>query len=271
MKTFFIILAILILLIVLIWLGLQIQPRPFAAYVAPTQDLQTVPLPDDLPAPVDLFYRQLYGDSIPLIESAVISGTGRLRINGITLPARFRFTHISGQDYRHYIETTIYGLPFLKVNEHFLNGKARLELPFGISEGPKIDQGANLALWAEVIWMPCVWVNDPRVHWEALDDSSATLVVPFLDSQERFTVTFDAQTGLLKTMQSQRYKAADSTTKTLWINEVVDWQPIDDQLQPIQSTVTWQDEGTPWAHFITLEVVYNSDVGTTIQNSGVEY
>ena len=270
MKPFLIVLAILILIIVLIWLGLQIQPRPFTAYIAPTQDVQSVPLPDDLPAPVERFYRQLYGDRIPLIESAVISGIGRLRINGITLPARFRFTHISGQDYRHYIETTIYGLPLLKVNEHFLNGKARLELPFGISEGPKIDQGANLALWAEAIWMPSVWVSDPRVQWEAVSDSSATLVVPFQDAQERFTVTFDAQTGLLKSMQSMRYKGEESSEKTLWINEVGEWQTLDDYTQPIQSSVTWQDEGTPWARFSTLEVVYNSDVSTTIQNSGIE-
>jgi hypothetical protein len=270
MKPFLIVLAILILIIVLIWLGLQIQPRPFTAYVAPTQDVQSVPLPDDLPAPVERFYRQLYGDRIPLIESAVISGIGRLRINGITLPARFRFTHISGQDYRHYIETTIYGLPLLKVNEHFLNGKARLELPFGISEGPKIDQGANLALWAEAIWMPSVWVSDPRVQWEAVSDSSATLVVPFQDAQERFTVTFDAQTGLLKSMQSMRYKGEESSEKTLWINEVGEWQTLADYTQPIQSSVTWQDEGTPWARFSTLEVVYNSDVSTTIQNSGIE-
>ncbi len=277
MKPLFVVLAILIVLAVIIWLGLQMMPEPFPSYTATATPLQTIPLPDGLPAPVERFYRQLYGDAIPVIDSAVISGTGRLRINGITLPARFRFTHISGQDYRHYIETTIFGLPLLKVNEHFLNGTARLELPFGISEGANVDQGANLALWAEAIWMPSLWLTDARVSWEALDENSATLIVPFNNEPgastvevERFTVSFDPKTGLLQSMQSMRYKAADSTSKTLWINEVLEWQTLGDSLQPVQSAVTWQDEGTPWARFTTLEVVYNTDVSSYVQNSGIE-
>ena len=277
MKPLFVVLAILIVLAVIIWLGLQMMPEPFPSYTATATPLQTIPLPDGLPAPVERFYRQLYGDTIPIIDSAVISGTGRLRINGITLPARFRFTHISGQDYRHYIETTIFGLPLLKVNEHFLNGTARLELPFGFSEGANVDQGANLALWAEAIWMPSLWLSDARVSWEALDENSATLIVPFKDESdqstaevERFTVSFDPETGLLQSMQSMRYKGADSTSKTLWINEVLEWQTLGDSLQPVQSAVTWQDEGTPWARFTTLEVVYNTDVSSYVQNSGIE-
>jgi hypothetical protein len=270
MKPFLIILAILILIFLLIWLGLQIQPRPFDTFTAPTQDLQTIPLPDDLPAPVARFYAQLYGDTIPVIDSAVISGTGRMRINGITLPARFRFTHISGQAYRHYIETTLFGLPLLKVNEHFLNHTARLELPFGTSEGPKIDQGANLALWAEAIWMPSIWITDPQVSWEAIDNSSAALIVPFQNTEERFRVTFDPTSGLLATMQSMRYKGEESSEKTLWINEVVAWQTLGDYTQPVQSSVTWQDEGTPWARFTTLEVVYNADVSSYIHKSGFD-
>lgn len=57
-----------------------------------------------------------------------------MRFKGITLPARLRFTHKAGESYRHYIEATFWGLPVLKVNEHFLKGKSRLALPFGVIE-----------------------------------------------------------------------------------------------------------------------------------------
>ena len=38
------------LLVVLSWLGLKVQPKPFPAYPEQTATLNTVPLPTDLPA-----------------------------------------------------------------------------------------------------------------------------------------------------------------------------------------------------------------------------
>ena len=95
-------------LLALGWLGLQVKPAPFPAVSGPSAAPETIPLPPGLPAPVERFYRLTYGERVPLITSAIITGRATIRPipGGPTLPARFRFIHQAGHNYRHYIEAT---------------------------------------------------------------------------------------------------------------------------------------------------------------------
>lgn len=252
----------LVVLVVLGWLGLKIKPKSFDAYPSQPPDLESIPLPEELPAPVDRFYRAVYGDRIPVIESAVISGLAQMRLLGITFPGRFRFTHIAGQDYRHYIEATLFGLPIMKVHEYYLDGKSRVELPFGVVEGESnIDQAANLGLWAEsLVWLPAILITDPRVSWESIDDNTALVRVPFGEVEETFVARFDPQTGMLRFLEVMRYKEAADERKTLWINQARQWCDIAGHTVTAICTTSWIDEGTPWAVWVLEEVVYNADV-----------
>jgi hypothetical protein len=78
----------LLVLVALGWAGLQVPPAPFPPVAEAPGEVATVPLPEGLPAPVARFYREAYSGELPVYDSVVLAGRARLRIMGVTLPAR---------------------------------------------------------------------------------------------------------------------------------------------------------------------------------------
>ena len=132
MKILIIIVIVLAALTFLGWLGLQVRPAPFPAYAGAPGTVKTVPLPAGLPAPVERYFRAVYGSQIPALDTVVITGRGTMKpAFNIALPVRFLIVHIAGRDYRHYFEATWFGLPILKVNEGYIDGESFFESPMG--------------------------------------------------------------------------------------------------------------------------------------------
>lgn len=264
MKPFLIFSFIDIALFLIGWLGLQIKPKSFTQPALAQGETKTIPLPAGLPAPVERFYRAVYGNQIPVIESVVITGCGRMRPFGVWMPARFVIVHRAGYDYRHYFEVTFFGAPFLKINEGIIDGQSFFESPMGTYyDDPNTNQAANLAVWAEAGWFPAVWITDPRARWQAVDEHTAILFVPYEDNEESFVVRFNPQTGLIDLMEAMRYKAKADASKVLWLTNETQTPG-----QPRVSYATWLDDGKPWAALTLEEIHFNLDVSTYLRTRG---
>lgn len=271
MKIMLIIAAVIAGLGLLACLGLSLRPAPFPPYAERTPALRTVPLPAGLPKPVDRFYRKVYGEAVPVIESVVIHGRATIRpVMRIPLPARFVFIHDAGKAYRHYFEATFFTVPILKVNEGIADGKSFFEAPVGnYHDDPNTNQGANLALWAEAAWFPAIFITDARVRWAPVDDVTALLFVPYEGSMETFVVRFDPETALIDTMEAMRFREPADKAKILWItkNERGGGTIPGTPLSAVGSA-TWLDQGKPWATFRLEDVVYNVDASTYVRGRG---
>ncbi len=262
------IINIVILLLLFVVFGFRQPPAPFPPYTGVSSPVTTAPIPDGLPAPVERYLRLTYGDAVPVYTSAVVSGRGTLRFMGLTMPARLRFTHESGKNYRHYIENTFFGIPIFKVNERYLDGHTLFELPFGVEEDkPGTDSAANQGLWAETVFYPAYLITDPRLRWQAVDEDTARLFVPFKDGEQEFTVEFDQQSGMMTHIETLRYRDEKSGFLRWWGDNIYG---LDQNGDPVLEgfSVTWEDEGTPWLVVKLEDTIFNTDVSQYIRQKG---
>ncbi len=245
------------------------MPEAFGTFEADPPPMQHAPIPAGLPEPVARYLEVVVGDQLPLTASAVVTGRMTMRIVGPPLPGRFRFSHIAGQGYRHYMEVTPFGRRVATGEEWYLDGHARLDLPMGLVEDePKIDRAANLSMWAEYVWLPSALV-DPRVTWEPIDVVSARMVVPQASGPDSLVAWFDQDTGLIDRFEAMRWRDASDAEPIRWVIRNHAWTRIDGIGVPAVSSVQWADQAHPWLRLSIDDVVWNADLTDYLPGSGV--
>lgn len=262
--------AVLVVLVALAWLGLQVPAAAWPTAALPPAPA-TVSIPAGLPAPVERYARAVYGDELPVIDTAVVYGRARLAPTGMYLPSRFRFYYDrASASHYHHIEVLWYRLPLLRIHERNREGVGILDLgPLGrVEDAPNTNIAGQQGFWAEVLaWVPAMALNDSRITWEAVDDNTARAILPGLGERFAFTVRFDAETGLLTELEAARYQSEDGNTLTRWTNRTVAWADLNGVMVPVESETQWADD-EPWAYWAIDQVVVNADVTARFEQFG---
>lgn len=254
------------------WTGLQVKANRFPAYPRESRSLGSVELPADLPEPVARHARAVFGESIPVVESAVVIGRATLRFNGLSLPARFKIYYDAERGYYHYIQATWFGHPVLTVHERFLDGHTILDIPGQFVENdPATDAAANQGFWAEVfVWAPSIFFTDERIQWESIDAHTVRVLIPNAADEEAFVLRFDPASGLMTELSTQRYQGYQDETRLPWTNRVLAWREINGVQVAIKAETQWSDD-QPWASWEIEQVILNVDVSDRMNQFGGDY
>ncbi len=247
------------------WLGLQIPPHTLPPATDAAQDLGTVTIPTDLPAPLRRYFTVAFGNEVPRVASMVTWGRARARF-GLWMPLRFQLYHRPGQAFLRKMEVTWFGLPVLHALDQYLNSEGATGPVNNLETGPKVNQGANLILWAEATFYPSILLTDPRLRWESIDETSARLIYPFDGKDEELIFYFDPDTGLPTRTWGLRYQGA-SGEKVPWFAEILSWQTVDGRQLPRRVAVTWEADGAPWSYWDFEGVRWNVDVSQQLPSA----
>jgi hypothetical protein len=265
-----VLIGIVAVLLIIGWLGFQIEPESFSPHPEKTKDIVSVEVPPDIPEPVKRYYEAAAGSLIPEVRSAVVWGKAKLRINGIWMPVRFKAYYLPGQAFLRNLEVTWFGKTILKVSDSYMNGEGvmKIEGLLNMNEtGEKIDQGQNLAMWGEVVFTPSLAITDTRARWEAVDDETVRLVIPYGVQNDSLLYKFDKKTGLISYVSAQRYRGQDDK-KTPWRIELTEWKNFHSVKIPVRFAVIWEEEGSPWSYWTVEGVEYNVDIGDNLSVGG---
>lgn len=249
------------------WLGLQVEPAPPPPHPEGRPERDPAALPPGLPDPVRRYYRATAGEEVPTTGSAVVWGRGEFSLNGLWFPARFEaYYDVPRRAFRRDMELTWFGWPVFRGRDTFVGGEGAMEITglFGLLrltyKGESFDQGANLAMWGELLgYAPSALLLDPRVRWEPIDAHTARLVVPLGEGEDSLRVEFDPETGLMTRMGGMRYRGEEAE-KTPWRGEASRWKTERGREVPHRLTATWEDQGRPYVVLDLEGVAYDADV-----------
>jgi hypothetical protein len=108
------------------------------------------------------------------------------------------------------------------------------------------------------------------VRWEAIDALTARLVVPFGARQDSIILAYGGPTGLIRSMESLRFRAPRDRQQLVERFEPPDWRTFRGLRIPSSGALTWLDQGRPWLVLDLEEVAYNVDVAEDLRPCGAE-
>jgi hypothetical protein len=221
----------------------------------------TRPAPE-LPAPVRRFEVAFGNESAREIATLAMEGRGRVHIGRLPwMPIDVRMYHRLGHDYVGLIRVRPARVTLVSVVDAYVDGQGITKIGPAASIGPEIDQGAFLGMWAAAIAYPSTWV---RVRWEAVDDTTARVHLPFKDGGESAIVRYDPATGNPLRFEADRHRVAGGP-KIRWYGDSAEWSSFDGVPAPRSVTAWWSDQPAPWFEMTVETVRADVDVDEAIE------
>lgn len=216
---------------------------------------------ENLPLPIQRYFRAVLKDGQPVIAAVRVSHEGQFNMgeteqkwNPFT-STQVVMTRRPGFDWDGRIRMAP-GL-YVLVHDAYIAGEGILHAElFGlvtladIRGTPEAAQGELLRFFAEAAWYPTALLPSQGVRWEAIDDSSAKATLQDGSNTVSLEFRFDAE-GLISTVHAAvRYRTVNGTpVATPWQGKFWAYEVRDSMRIPLEGEVAWQLPEGPWPYW----------------------
>jgi len=209
---------------------------------------------DDLPAPVARYLRVALADGQPLIRTARMRQSGRLRT--ATDSARwmsFRAQHLAVPPAIGFVWDATAQMPLglhVRVLDSYVGsvGGGRISvlsaLPVATADrAPELDSGALHRYLAEAVWYPSALLPESGVIWSAVDDRSATATLGDGPTSVSLEFSFNDENEVIAIYTPGRFGRFDGAYRQAgWEGHFSGYMERAGMRLPSQGEVGWYDD-----------------------------
>jgi hypothetical protein len=204
---------------------------------------------EDLPAPVQRFFRTVLKDGQAIVAAVKLSQQGQFNMSETEAKwspftaTQLVITQHPGFDW----DARIQMAPGLKafVHDTYLLGEGNLQASLlglftlaKMYDTPELNQGELLRFFAEATWYPTALLPSQGVHWEAIDDTSARATLTDGATTVSLVFQFNAEGAIATIRAEARYR--DKLTAMPWCGRFWNYSVRNGMLIPLEGEVGWE-------------------------------
>ena len=193
-------------------IGFKVKAKIQVPSLGEPQASSFQPIPTGLPAPLQRYLQQRYGDRMLIPASLAAWGNGTViaasfpRLGKLWVPIRWNLFLKPGSEFVWRYTITWYTTPFMRAGEEFRQGRGRFVVGNRILRSPNVNQSEHTPLWLYTLQfaLPAA-VLDASVTWQALDDQQVKMILPLPNGAPlEFVLYFNEDCSKLLQVKTER-------------------------------------------------------------------
>ena len=210
-----------------------------------------------LPAPVARYLRKSVDIGAPLISTAHLTQTGRIRFND-------RWISLSADQY-YSVEPAGFiwnarlklGPAWITARDCCIGGKGNMlikvlsALPLFNVSGPKMNHASMLRHLSELPWLPTALMS-PDITWRPVDDRTAEATLTFGEISATGTFHFSDTDEITAFTATERYRSDTNRTEP-WTGHFADYRRFGKYVIPTKAVAVWNSKDGDF-EYIQLDI-----------------